>query len=331
MRGIGRALGLIVVVAAAAYLAAVGYLFLIQRDHVFQPSGELADPAALGSTASRSSASSRRRDAARRAGTSPPRPASRRCSISTAMPATSRSALRASSRSLESGFGVLAMSYRGFAGSGGSPSETALFSDALEIFDWLAARSDRIVAPRRIARHRRSPPMWPPSVRRAALVLEAPFTAALDIAAATYPWVPVSLLMRDPFLSRDHIRRVDEPVHHPARHGGPGDPGRAAAGGSSKRPTSRRSSSSSRGRPQRPVEERPLADRARLPEEERRGGSGRAGGPAHALLGRLIVGVEVRRRGRRRRRPSAGRRAAPAPAPGSSRPGSSGGRASPPR
>ena len=45
-----------------------------------------------------------------------------------------------------------------------------------------------------------------------ALVLEAPFTAALDIAAATYPWVPTKLLMRDPFLSRENILRVDEPV-----------------------------------------------------------------------------------------------------------------------
>ena len=43
-------------------------------------------------------------------------------------------------------------------------------------------------------------------------MLEAPFTAALDIAAATYPWVPVGLLMRDPFLSREHIKRVEEPV-----------------------------------------------------------------------------------------------------------------------
>jgi fermentation-respiration switch protein FrsA (DUF1100 family) len=43
-------------------------------------------------------------------------------------------------------------------------------------------------------------------------VLEAPFTAALDIAHATYPWVPVSLLMRDPFLSREGILSVDEPL-----------------------------------------------------------------------------------------------------------------------
>jgi fermentation-respiration switch protein FrsA (DUF1100 family) len=32
------------------------------------------------------------------------------------------------------------------------------------------------------------------------------------MAAEAYPWVPVSILMRDPFLSREYITRVDEPV-----------------------------------------------------------------------------------------------------------------------
>ena len=117
-------------------------------------------------------------------------------SISTAKPAISPGAPTASARSLASGFGLLAMSYRGYPGSGGRPSETALFSDALEIFDWLAERTSDIViygeslgtgiatyaASKRPAR---------------ALVLEAPFTAAVDIAATQYPWVPVGLLMRD--------------------------------------------------------------------------------------------------------------------------------------
>ena len=144
----------------------------------------------------------------------------------------------------ESGFGVLGMSYRGYAGSGGSPSEAALFSDALEIFDWLAARSGDIVVHGE-SLGTASPPTLPPSAPAAALMLEAPFTAAVDIAAATYPWVPVSLLMRDPFLSRDHIRRVEEPVlilHGTADRVVPVDTG----GGCSRRPASRSSSSSSR-------------------------------------------------------------------------------------
>src|SRR5690606_19804433 len=46
---------------------------------------------------------------------------------------------------LDSGYGLLAVSYRGYAGSEGEPSEAALFSDALELFDWLSERSPAIV------------------------------------------------------------------------------------------------------------------------------------------------------------------------------------------
>ena len=136
------------------------------------------------------------------------------------------------------------MSYRGYAGSGGSPSEAALFSDALEIFDWLAERTDDIVV------HGESlgtgVATYVAAERPArALVLEAPFTAALDIAAATYPWVPVALLMRDPFLSREHIRasrsRCSSCTARPT-----GRSRSSTAGGSSRRRASRRSSSSSR-------------------------------------------------------------------------------------
>lgn len=45
-----------------------------------------------------------------------------------------------------------------------------------------------------------------------AVVLEAPFTAAVDVARQAYPWVPVGLLMKDKFLSRDHIAWVRAPL-----------------------------------------------------------------------------------------------------------------------
>ena len=46
----------------------------------------------------------------------------------------------------------------------------------------------------------------------AALVLGAPFTAAVDVAAEIYPWLPVRLLMKDQFISRDHIGEVKAPL-----------------------------------------------------------------------------------------------------------------------
>jgi len=43
------------------------------------------------------------------------------------------------------GIGLLAISYRGYPGSTGSPSEQGLLVDGLAAFDWLAARGDGAV------------------------------------------------------------------------------------------------------------------------------------------------------------------------------------------
>jgi fermentation-respiration switch protein FrsA (DUF1100 family) len=44
------------------------------------------------------------------------------------------------------------------------------------------------------------------------VILEAPFTAASDVAQEMYPWAPVRLLMRDQFRSRDRIGRITAPL-----------------------------------------------------------------------------------------------------------------------
>jgi fermentation-respiration switch protein FrsA (DUF1100 family) len=112
------------------------------------------------------------------------------------------------------GVGYLALAYRGFSGSTGSPTEQGLFTDGLAAYDWLRARgfADRdividghslgtgvatYVATQRPAR---------------ALILEAPFTAAVDVGQERYPYMPVALLMRDRFASRDRIGDVHMPV-----------------------------------------------------------------------------------------------------------------------
>jgi fermentation-respiration switch protein FrsA (DUF1100 family) len=208
---LARVAGLLVAIAAAIYFGAVAYLFAFQRDHVFEPSGALIAPAEEGlekvEVVELEASDGTNLTGWYGAGTP---------GLPTVLYFHGNSG-NVSGRAdrfrqiLDSGFGVLAFSYRGYAGSGGSPSESALLSDALEIFDWLAGRTDNIViygeslgtaVATYVAAER--------PVR--ALVLEAPFTAALDIAADVYPWVPVGLLMRDPFLTRETIVRVEEPV-----------------------------------------------------------------------------------------------------------------------
>lgn len=112
---------------------------------------------------------------------------------------------------LDSGMGLYAATYRGYPGAGGSPSETALIGDGLAHFDRLSESGAPIVlhgeslgsgVATAVAAERDA----------AALILEAPYTATVDVAAEQYFWLPVQALMKDQFKSRDRIANVREPV-----------------------------------------------------------------------------------------------------------------------
>src|SRR3954465_12841120 len=107
------------------------------------------------------------------------------------------------------GAGLVALSYRGYAGSSGKPSERGLLQDAAAAYAFTAARysADRIV-------------VWGFSLgtgvavalaseqRTGKLILEAPFTSTADIAASLFWFMPVRLVMRDQFRSDERIARV---------------------------------------------------------------------------------------------------------------------------
>lgn len=111
------------------------------------------------------------------------------------------------------GTGLVALSYRGYAGSSGSPSEQGLLQDAEAAYAFTAARypSERIVA-------------WGFSLGTGVatavaadrpidrLILEAPYTSTVDVAGAMFRFVPVGLLMRDSFHSDRRIARVNVPL-----------------------------------------------------------------------------------------------------------------------
>jgi hypothetical protein len=121
------------------------------------------------------------------------------------------------------GTGIVALSYRGYAGSSGQPSEQGLLQDAAAAYAFTAARcsADRIV-------------VWGFSLGSgvavalaaeqpvAKLILEAPYTSISDVAASMIPILPVRLVMRDSFRSDQRIARVKAPllIMHGAR-----DPG----------------------------------------------------------------------------------------------------------
>jgi uncharacterized protein len=206
-RTIAAAAGLLLV----AYLCALAYLYAFQRGYVFHPGGTLEAPGAAGLAgveAVELVASDGTTLTAWYAPAAPGRPTLLYFHGNAGNVSDRADRFR---QVRDSGFGLLAPSYRGYPGSGGSPSEAALAADALLAFDWLSERSSTIVVhgeslgtgiAASVAAQRPA----------AAVVLEAPYTAAVDMAAAAYPWVPVGLLMHDQFLSREHVKRIDEPL-----------------------------------------------------------------------------------------------------------------------
>jgi fermentation-respiration switch protein FrsA (DUF1100 family) len=111
------------------------------------------------------------------------------------------------------GTGIVALSYRGYAGSSGRPSEQGLLQDAAAAYAFTTARyrADRIVA-------------WGFSLGSAVavalaadqavakLILESPFTSITDVARSLFPIAPVRWLVRDPFRSDQRIARVTVPL-----------------------------------------------------------------------------------------------------------------------
>ncbi len=111
------------------------------------------------------------------------------------------------------GTGLVALSYRGYAGSTGQPSEQGLLRDAAAAYAFTSARygADRIV-------------VWGFSLGSgvavalaaeqpvAKVILEAPYTSIADVAGSLLRLVPVRWLVRDQFRSDERIARVTAPI-----------------------------------------------------------------------------------------------------------------------
>lgn len=100
------------------------------------------------------------------------------------------------------GSGLLAMSYRGYGGSEGNPTEAALHADAERIHAALAAK----VAPERIVIFGESLGSGVAlnlarKAKARALILDSPYVSILSRGQASYPWLPVSWLLTDTFRS----------------------------------------------------------------------------------------------------------------------------------
>ncbi len=114
------------------------------------------------------------------------------------------------------GFGVLVLSWRGYGGSSGSPTERGLIRDgraALKFLQQKGIAASRVIlfgeslgtgVATQLAANQDTSPL--------AVILEAPFTSAADVARTRYWFLPVDLLMKDQYRSIDFAPKVKAPV-----------------------------------------------------------------------------------------------------------------------
>ncbi|WP_171239976.1 alpha/beta hydrolase [Ruegeria sp. HKCCA5491] len=204
---------LAVVLGAAVYAGIVGYMYLNQQSLLFKPDGDLPEPRAVG-LADVDVISLPMADGAVLTAWSAPPATEGAPTVLFFHGQTGNLGDRADRMReiLNSGFGLFAPSYRGYPGSESEPSEPALIADAIQMYDKLAGEGADVVLHGQSLGTGVAAAVAEQRPNAKLLVLEAPFTATVDVAAERYPFLPVSLLMKDQFATRDLIDRVTVPT-----------------------------------------------------------------------------------------------------------------------
>ena len=116
---------------------------------------------------------------------------------------------------IEDGYGFLSIGYRGYGGNDGKPSEQGFYNDARA---FITALKEKGINEDQIILYGQSIGTGP-AIQMAtefknirAVVLESPYTALPDVAAKTYFFVPVHLLMKDKFDNLSKISDVTAPL-----------------------------------------------------------------------------------------------------------------------
>jgi fermentation-respiration switch protein FrsA (DUF1100 family) len=113
------------------------------------------------------------------------------------------------------GFGLMAASYQGYSGSEGSPSEAGIYEDARTAIRALEAKGiphqdmvlygESLGTGVAVQMATEYPDVY-------AVVLEAPYTSVAARGQEIYPFIPVSLMLKDRFDTLSKIEHVKPPV-----------------------------------------------------------------------------------------------------------------------
>jgi len=109
---------------------------------------------------------------------------------------------------------ILIISWRGFSGNPGKPTEKNLYNDARKSVQWL---NDHGVENRNIFLYGESLGTGVATELGqdnsfAGIILESPFTSIADAAKIYYPYLPIDLLIKDRYDSLQKIKNINTPV-----------------------------------------------------------------------------------------------------------------------
>jgi uncharacterized protein len=108
----------------------------------------------------------------------------------------------------------LLLSWRGFSGNKGKPTEKGLYEDARSAIKWLNTQGvtkDKIIlygeslgtgVVTEIAQNKNF----------GGVILESPFTSMIDAGKDKYPFLPVKFLLKDKYLSNKKIQNIKSPI-----------------------------------------------------------------------------------------------------------------------
>jgi hypothetical protein len=126
-------------------------------------------------------------------------------------------------RFMAEGWGVFMMTYRGYGGSTGSPTEIDNVADAKRAYDTLIARGTDARAIILYGESLGTGVATQVALDKpaAGLILDAPYTSTVDVAAQRFPFLPVRPFLIDRYDTASRIARVRMPVLvlHGARDG----------------------------------------------------------------------------------------------------------------
>jgi uncharacterized protein len=203
----------IVMLALGGYFGLVAFLYLVQRRFVFHPQSAHPAPAAAGLPEAEETVVDTDDGARLIIWQVPPRGEKPVVIYFHGNAEIVASRAKRHRQLTADGIGLVALSYRGYMGSTGSPTEDGLLHDAEAAYRFTTSRfpSNPVV-------------LWGHSLgsgvavalasrhQVAKIILEAPFSSTVDVAAGIFPFVPVRWLMQDQFRSDQRIDAVHAPL-----------------------------------------------------------------------------------------------------------------------